>query len=472
MSRPSRPALDRSGYLGEDTIAALTTAVGGAISMLRLSGPDAYAFFERVSDRRASEMEPRKLVRARIHDLTGKPLDDALAARFVAESSYTGEASVEIHLHGGSFIASRVLSTLLEAGARQALPGEFSFRAVRNGKLSLPQAEAVADLIEASNDGAVALALDKMSGAQTVLLGALAAELRQLATLGEVGIDFADQDVDEVALERLQSRLAPVRGKLEQLRASYGRGAKIQEGIRVAFVGLPNAGKSSLFNALLGEDRSIVSEVAGTTRDVVREKLSLQGSRSAVTLRLEDTAGLRSADDRVERMGIERTLRSAREAELILLIVEAGSSPTDAAELREQWKDLGEPSARTLGLVTKCDLADGSGAQALFEELGVASSYRTSAQSGEGVAEAARGIADFCENWVQRAPGEVLLTRLDHLRAVEHALEHLDRARQAAEIDLFAADLRHSLGALAPLIGETLPDDILGQIFSKFCIGK
>ena len=179
-------------------------------------------------------------------------------ARFVAPQSFTGEDLVEFHLHGGAYLASRVLEVVLALGARQALPGEFSFRAVRNGKMTLSQATAVADLISAANDGAISLALEKLSGTQHRLISSLAQNLRTLSALGEIGIDFSDQDVDEVALPRLKERLAPIVSSLTLLQNSYGRGMRIQEGVSVAFVGLPNAGKSSFFNALLGEDRSIV----------------------------------------------------------------------------------------------------------------------------------------------------------------------------------------------------------------------
>ena len=213
--------------------------------------------------------------------------------RFVKPDSYTGEDLVEYHIHGSPFIAQQVIERLLELGARQALPGEFSFRSVRNGKMTLFQAQAVSDLIAASNQGAVSLALEKMSGAQNRFLDELASGLRKTAALGEVGIDFADQDIDEVSLPRLRANLTPYVELLEKLQSSFSRGIRLQEGLRVAFIGSPNAGKSSFFNALLGEDRSIVSEMAGTTRDVVSEKLTLRAKNKTITLRLEDTAGLR-----------------------------------------------------------------------------------------------------------------------------------------------------------------------------------
>ncbi len=474
MSRRSAP--DQSGYLAQDTIAALSSAVGGAIAVIRVSGPKAPSILDELAGESLStSLQARMAKRVRLRDESGRTLDDAVVILFRAPKSFTGEDSVELHVHGGGFIASRTLEAVIERGARPALPGEFSFRAVRNGKMAIGEAEAIADLIGASNSGAADLALEKMSGTQSRLVVEMAEELRQLATLGEIGIDFADQDVDEVSLTNLKKRIASISKRLEHLRDSFGRGSKVQDGVRVAFVGLPNAGKSSFFNALLGEDRSIVSEIAGTTRDVVRERLTLTGTLGSVTLRLEDTAGLRQADDRIERMGIERTEAAARDADLILWVVDPTGNDSDFEALKQEWKRLGEPVSRTIGIASKRDLADAAHQTRLksfLSTLGISELWSVSSVDHSGVSEAARAVADFSQKWVRRDPGEVLLTRLEHVEAVRSALEHLERATQALEIDLFASDLKQALFALNPLIGETLPDDILGRVFSQFCIGK
>jgi tRNA modification GTPase len=441
--------------------------------MIRVSGPGAFEALVRLTGKEVDrEAEERKLTRARLLDPSGMELDDAIFARFVQPASYTGEDIVELHIHGGGFLAQRVMETLRAHGVRQALPGEFSFRAVRNGKLSVSQAQAVADLIAAANDGAIELALEKLSGSQNRMLGELATQLRHLAMLGEAGIDFADQDIDEVGLPQLKRRLDQLVTTLGRLHTSYDRGIKVQEGVGVAFIGLPNAGKSSFFNALLGEDRSIVSEVAGTTRDVVRERITLRSERATITLRLEDTAGLRTADNTVERIGIERSLKAAREAELVLLLVDPAS---DVSAVQEQWRALGSPSSKTLGIFTKCDVNDASrmvSVRTQYTDLAIAKWVETSAQTGSGIASAIDAITSHCESWTHREKGEVLLTRLDQLECVQAALAHLERAANATEIDLFAADIRQALHSLGPLIGETLADDILGKIFSEFCIGK
>lgn len=472
MHRQSPRARSSAGYLAEDTIAALTTAVGGAIAVVRVSGPQAFAALSALAPA-SGDAPPRQLRRALLRDpQSEEPLDDALSVRFVSPGSFTGEDVVELHIHGGSYLAHRLMESLERLGVRQALPGEFSFRAVRNGKMTLAQASAVADLIQAGNDGALALALEKLSGSQNRLLSTIAGDLRQLAALGEIGIDFSDQDVEEVQLPALKRRLEPILDKLRALQSSYPRGVRIQEGIRVAFVGLPNAGKSSFFNAILGEDRSIVSEIPGTTRDLVHERITLRGARATLTLRLEDTAGLRVTSNPIEKSGIDRSHQAARDAELVFFVVDATSSLLSAFE---QWRSLNIPASRTLGVLTKLDLVGSNELARLRQscaESGLSRWVETSAQTGSGISEAVETLIEFSSGLVRREQGEVILTRSDQLNAVAQGLEALERARTAHEIDLFASDLRQALHQLGPLIGETLPDDILGQIFSEFCIGK
>ena len=475
MSLQSLPARDKSGYLSEATIAALTTAPGGAINVLRVSGPGAFDAVNRIANRRIQDGEPRKLYRVRLLSSADSWVDDALWVRFVSPESFTGEDVVELHLHGSSFIAHQALELLAKNGVRQALPGEFSFRAVRNGKISISQAQAIADLIAATNENATQLALEKLSGTQNRLITELAANLRSLTAMSELGIDFADQDVEEVSLPFLRRKLSPIQTTLSRLKDSYNRGSRVQDGIRVVFVGLPNSGKSSFFNALLGEDRSIVSDAAGTTRDIIRERITLQGTTKTLTLRIEDTAGLRNTSeegDPVETMGIARTEKAARDADIILFLVDPTSNPGAALE---QWRRIGAPGDKTLGIVTKSDLITPqirSGLTQLIASFGIKQWIETSSITGAGIDQTTEAIIDLSQSWTHRDPQEVLLTRLDHLNAVSGALEHLGRASAVSGIDLFSADLRQALHSLAPLIGDTLPDDILGKIFADFCIGK
>jgi tRNA modification GTPase len=483
MSRQQPPRsgqTDHSGYLSELTIAALASAVGGAIAVIRISGPRAFWAVEQLAKKPlpAEQFKVRTLYRLVLNNPDQEELlDDSLFVRFEAPASFTGEDVVELHVHGGSFTATRILEALARIGVRQALPGEFSFRAVRNGKMSISQAQGVSDLIQSSNDDAATLALEKLSGTQNLLLSGLAEALRKLAVLGEVGIDFSDQDVEELSLPNLKKKLVPLLDTLQKLRASFDRGVRLQDGIGVVFVGLPNAGKSSFFNALLGEDRSIVSDVAGTTRDVVRERITLRGKHGSVTLKLEDTAGLRPSEDVVENKGIERTKDATRRADLILFLVDSSDSKQNE-QIALQWGEIqatigSSVAQRALGILTKTDLSSaGKSLDDHLKTLEIKNWVKTSAQTGDGIQEAIEKIVDHCEKLVHRKKGEVLLTRLDQLDAVSKAIEHLERAQETPETDLFASDIKQALYALGSLIGETLPDDILGRIFSSFCIGK
>lgn len=464
-------------YFREDTVAAIATAVGGAVSIVRVSGPSSFEALGKLARLESlPKFERAKLLRTPLYLPTGQPLDDALVACFYNPQSFTGEDVVELHLHGGAFVAQRVMETLLAEGVRQALPGEFSFRAVRNGKMNLFQAQAISDLIGAKNDSALSIAVEKLAGTHTQFLTQLADQIRQLASLGELGIDFSDQDVEEVSLPALKKKTSAILAILHQLEASFDRGARIQEGLKTVFLGVPNAGKSSFFNALLGEDRSIVSDIPGTTRDLVREFITLRGGSSNITLRLEDTAGLRTTENTIEKMGIDRTHRAAREADLVLFLIDA-SAPLEAAQI--EWQQLVSHSPVLadicVGILTKADLVSTEELQKKQEALkplGISRWVLTSAVTGQGMAQAVESIVSFCESKLHRAPGEILLTRLDHLAAVRKATLELEQALGASEVDLFASDIRQALYSLSPLIGETATDDLLAKIFSDFCIGK
>ncbi len=475
--------MEQSKYLSHDTIHALATPVGGALAVVRMSGPSAIVALGRLlpeGEKGLATYAAREIFRAKMTtDALGggrEILDDAMAVYYRAPKSQTGEDLVEFFLHGGPVVVERILRTLEGFGSRQALPGEFSFRAVRNGKTTITAAQAVAELIAATNEGAAKLALEKMEGSQARLITELAEELRKVSTMGELGIDFADQDVEELSLPVLKTRVRKILERLHRLEASFDRGNKIQSGVRVAFVGRPNAGKSSFFNALLGEDRSIVSELPGTTRDVVRESLTLRAGSASVTLRLEDTAGIRDfAGDRIEREGIERSVRAAADADFLILICDANANEAEWAETNAVWDAIGKPREKAVVVLTKRDRATEAEffrAREALKTFGVPPVGIVSSTSGEGIPEAAKGIVGYCARFTARAPGEVLLTRMDHLRAVRETVTHLERALETTEEDLFAADLRQALTALGPVIGETLPDDILGRIFSEFCIGK
>ncbi len=469
--------LDSAGYLSNKTIAALCTPTGGAITVLRISGSDAMGIASHLTGSILDAHLDRKAKRVWIAD-RDKKIDDAILIPYFAPKSFTGEDVVELFLHGSPMIAQKVLDLIFSKGARLALPGEFSFRAVKNGKMQLSQAEAIKEIIAAENDFALDLALEKLSGSQHELIEKIRSDLMQLVTLSEVGIDFSDQDIDEVSLPRLKQRLNLIVNLLENLGGSFDRGKRFTDGIPVTLYGLPNAGKSSFFNALLGEDRSIVSDVAGTTRDVVREKLNLKGTNGYVTYKLSDTAGLRGLKveheaDKIELIGIERTLQTALKSDLVLIVVDGLNPNLD--EVNRFIASI--QGKRTLGVITKKDLAPSSDrdqllAKILSEIPGVSSWDWVSSSSLEGVHNVAERMAQIGEDVLSRKPGEVVITQVEHLQAIERSLKCLNEAKSCPDLVLFATSVRHGMAELGALIGETLPDDVLGKIFSDFCIGK
>ncbi len=465
--------VDPSGYLSNKTIAALATPTGGAICILRISGEQAISISEKLIQGKIPVEHARLSKRVWVYTSNGHRLDDAMMIPFFAPKSFTGEDAVEFFLHGSPMIAQKMLDEVFSYGARLALPGEFSFRAVKNGKLNLSQAEAVKELIQAENDFSLELALEKLSGSQHALIEKIRTDLLQLVTLSEVGIDFSDQDIDEVSLPSLKKRLNNMISLLDDLRGSFDRGKRFSDGVPISVFGLPNAGKSSFFNALLGEDRSIVSDVAGTTRDVVRERINLKGNHGYVTFKLSDTAGLRKSSDAIEEMGIERTLKAAQESDVIVLVIDGKAPHIDQVSSFLAQIDLKDKIL--IGIITKKDLLSEKEqieTLNLSKKLPLRDFIFISSKTLEGIEKVARQIATLAEEKLKRTPGEVVLTQFEHVQAVNRSLECLNQAKDASDLVLFATDIRHGMNELGPLIGETLPDDVLGKIFSDFCIGK
>jgi tRNA modification GTPase len=472
--------LDPAGYLSNRTIVALCSPTGGALTVIRLSGEQAHEIAERLTGTPVVATDERRAIRRWLQDRNGLRLDDAVVVHYFAPRSFTGESVTEFFIHGSPMIAQKVIDESVAAGARVALPGEFSFRAVKNGRMQLSQAEAVKELIQADNDFSLSLALDKLSGTQHEFIQKIQADLLQLVTLSEVGIDFSDQDLDEVSLPTLKKRALSVLTLLDRLGGSFDRGKRFTDGIPLALFGLPNAGKSSFFNALLGEDRSIVSDIAGTTRDVVREKIHLRtesgDSNEGVTVsyRMADTAGIRKSEDRIEGMGIERSVKSAQDADVLVVVID-GETP-GLAELADALGNVELKDKSLLGVITKRDRISTDTMERLLNavptELPVQAVRAVSSTTLEGIHEVAATLAAIGADRLKRQPGEVLLTQFEHVQAVRRAIAGLKRAGETTDIVLFATETRHAMNELGPLLGETVPDDVLGKIFSDFCIGK
>lgn len=458
-----------------DTIAAIATGQGGAIAVIRLSGDDAIGIADRLFRPRGgktlSEAAGYTVHYGDITDAGGGLVDEALVTVFRAPHSYTGEDSVEISYHGSPYVGRRIMELLIARGARSAEPGEFTVRAFLAGKLDLSQAEAVADLISSSGRAQHAMALGQMRGGYSSELAALRGELVELASLLELELDFSEEDVEFADRRRLSELAARIAKELGSLAASFSLGNVIKEGVPVAIVGRPNAGKSTLLNALVKDDRAMVSDIAGTTRDRIEERVDING----VTYRFIDTAGLRSTDDELERMGIGRTLDAVSKARIILLVVD--SEKAQPGDIEEQVAGLGLRDEQRLCIVlNKADKL--SGRRVLATKAGAGEHYEyvsLSAKTGENL--------DLLIDWLRSNidtdslyAGTVVVSNARHYEAVMRSGEAIGKVLEGLSSgissDLLAEEVRQALHYLGAITGEITTDEILGSIFSKFCIGK
>jgi len=442
-----------------EIIAAIATATGrGGIGVVRVSGAALPAFAEALSGKSPL---PRRATLCRFLAADGSPIDQGILLYFPAPHSFTGEDVLELQGHGGPVVLQMLLARCLELGARVAEPGEFSQRAFLNDKLDLVQAEAIADLIEAGTSAAARSALRSLSGEFSREVHALVARLTELRILVEATLDFPEEEIDILRDTDAADRLSGFRNDLESLLARARAGRLLRSGLHVVLVGLPNVGKSSLLNRLAGEERAIVTEVAGTTRDAVRETIQIEG----IPLHIIDTAGLRETDDLVEKVGIERTWREIEGADVVLQLVDARSGETPA----DHAIAVRLPAAvERIVVENKCDLAGQAAARTL--EVGRVH-LRLSAKSGAGI--------ELLHEELLRVAGwsghgeDVVLARERHLEALAAAAEKSAlAARHLGQIEFCAEELRLAQEALSRITGEFGADDLLGEIFSRFCIGK
>ncbi|MDA8110692.1 MAG: tRNA uridine-5-carboxymethylaminomethyl(34) synthesis GTPase MnmE [Betaproteobacteria bacterium] len=442
-----------------ETIAAVATPPGrGGIGVVRVSGdlvPEVarHLLGRLPAARRASHCVAR--------DAAGQKIDEGIALYFAAPASYTGEPVLEFQGHGGPVVLQAVLAACLDAGARLAAPGEFTQRAFLNGRLDLAQAEAVADLIDAASREAARSALRSLQGEFSAAIEALVRSLTELRALTEAMLDFPEDEVDELHRDDALERLARVRAALEDVLARSRQGSLLRSGINVVLAGRPNVGKSSLLNRLAGEERAIVTPVAGTTRDALREAVQIEG----VPFNVIDTAGLRESRDEVERLGVERAWRELERADVALAVFEADRGIGE--EDRQLLARL-PVTAHRLHVFNKCDLVPGSMAGRRPSEPG---EVWVSAKTGAGL-DALRKALLEAAGW--RGAGEsVFLARERHIRALLRAATHLGAAaEQHKQAEFFAEELRLAQQALTEITGELTPDDLLGEIFARFCIGK
>lgn len=417
------------------TICAPSTAPGGAIGIIRISGPESLSITSSIFSKDLNNAKGYTMHYGTITDL-----DEVIVSVCRAPHSYTGEDTVEISHHGSPYIQQSIIQLLIEKGCMMAQPGEFTQRAFLNGKMDLSQAEAVADLIASTNKASHRVAMTQMRGGYSNKLSELRNQLLEMTSLLELELDFSEEEVEFADREKLLNLAHQIEHEISYLSSSFADGNAIKNGISVAIIGAPNVGKSTLLNQLLHEDRAIVSSIQGTTRDVIEDTITIQG----ILFRFIDTAGIRHTDDTIEKLGIERSIKAAEKAQIIILMTEPGVPYPNITPNENQ---------HVIEVINKSEL---------FQAL-------------DGI-----GLSWLEDELVKAAPklpeDSILVTNLRHKQALDLALTDIQRSIQSLEFnlpgDLIAEDLRQCLSHLSEIIGQVTNDEVLGNIFSHFCIGK
>jgi tRNA modification GTPase len=452
-----------------DTIVALSTPPGSSgIAVVRISGNGAIGILEAMSPG-AAGWRPRTLHKRLLRDASGEPLDDVIAAVFHGPDSYTGEDAVEVSCHGSMQAVSAVIEESIRAGARLAEPGEFTRRAYLSGKLDLAQAEAVADLIESETRLQARVALEHLGGGLSKRVEAMEDRLREKLAIVEASIDFPEEEIETITAAELAEFSAETGREISELLESEVAGRKLRRGMRITITGPRNAGKSSLYNALLGEERAIVSPLPGTTRDVLRERIHISG----FTYYLEDTAGLAETGCEIESEGMRKGREAAGAADLVLFVVDAAEGWT-AGALEELEAHEGR---NRLVVVNKTDLVPGGGEVAGSSPAGDGRTVTVSAATGDGLSGLRERIFEYTANGeVSRISMERIALNIRQgtaLRRAEEALERLAEETEAGSpAEILSMEIREALDACGEVTGRSTSDDILAEIFSKFCIGK
>jgi len=458
----------------KDNICALATGSGmGAIAIIRVSGPDAIAVCDPLFK---SVKEGKRLLDQKSHTIhlgtfmdEGHLVDEVLVSIFKGPNSYTGENVVEISCHGSIYIQQQIIQLLIRKGCRTAEPGEFTFRAFMNGKMDLSQAEAVADLISSSNEKSHDLALSQMRGGFSSEIQALRKELIKFASLIELELDFSTEDVEFADRKELDGLLNKLKMVLCKLVDSFALGNVLKNGIPVAIVGEPNVGKSTLLNALLNEERAIVSEIAGTTRDTIEDELVIDG----MSFRFIDTAGIRETKDTIESIGIEKTFEKIKQAKVVLYLFDASTANSEMVHAEMMKLEDHTKGKQLIAVANKVDKGDLASIESNFGDL--ANILFISAKHKENVER----LKDLLTEKVKQGllnNDDVIISNSRHFEALTLALEHVVQVQDGLGIgvsgDLLAMDIRQSLHHLGEVTGEITTDDLLDSIFRDFCIGK
>lgn len=451
-------------YQPEETVAAVATPPGeGGVAIIRISGKEALNVAAKVFSGPVHTYATHTAHYGQIVNAAGEHVDDVLILVMKGRRSFTGEDTVEIHCHGGGLITRRVLEVVLQAGARAAMPGEFTFKAFINGKMDLAQAEAVQELICAKNERALDAAESQLKGALSQKISGFQKELTLIAAILEAWIDFPEEGLEFATMDEVCDQLKEACAKMEELAATFHDGRILHDGITLCLIGSPNVGKSSLMNALLDKDRAIVSHVPGTTRDVLEDHLRLNG----LNVKLVDTAGIRFSHDEIEQEGIRRSKAAMQDADLILFVLDAHKGLSE----EEQWIIEQSPPAKTIAIWNKTDLPHSA-----LPEIPFPHQAKISAKERKGLEELHKKIDAVV--WEKGPPSreEVLITNVRHKEALAISIEAckkvIDGLRNGISPEFLSMDMRLSLNELGKIIGTNISEDILSSIFSTFCIGK
>lgn len=458
----------------DDTIAAIATAPGiGGIGIIRVSGPEACDVVNRIFHSQQSvplgERQTRTIHYGHIvHPKTGKTLDEVIVVLMKGPHSYTAEDVVEIQCHGGFVSVREILKVLLSEGVRQAEEGEFTKRAFLNGRIDLTQAEAIIDIIDAKTEQSLEVAVNQLDGTLSKYIRALRDELIAMIAHLEVTIDYPEEDIEEVSAQEVRTGLEPILEKMDTLLATAQRGKLLRDGVMVSIIGRPNAGKSSLMNALLREDRAIVTNIPGTTRDSIEEFLTIQG----IPVRLIDTAGIRETEDIVESMGVEKARQYLDKADVVVLVID-GSKPLEPEEQELLQLITNRPSIIFLNKADQTQYITKEEIEALgtFTEI-----VTISAAQGEGMEEMAKVITSLVQGGSVQASHEAMLSNVRHITLMEQAKVSLDQSILAIDsgmpIDLIVTDIRAAWELLGDITGESLRESMVDELFKRFCLGK
>lgn len=456
----------------DDTIGAISTPIGAAgIGIIRVSGPKAVEIIDRIfinpKGKKLADARTSSLIYGHIQ-VNGRNVDEVLVSVMRAPHSFTAEDVVEVNCHGGIVVLKEVLNAVIKAGVRHAEPGEFSKRAFLNGRIDLAQAESIMDLINAKTKKSMHVAVEQLEGKLSKQVSDVRTQLLEILAQIEAGIDFPEHDIEDVSRANIKEKSHLILDKLAVLIESADTGKILREGLKTVIVGKPNVGKSSLLNALLRENRAIVTDIPGTTRDVIEEIVNIKG----IPLKLIDTAGIRETEDLVEKMGVERTRHVISEADLVLLVVDV-SRPLDEEDM--QILRLAE-TKKLLIIANKTDIGEKINYDELEKVCPSDKIIKTSVTRGAGLDELEDKIEQLVYTGLTSGEDDLFVTNVRHKQALENARTSMDKVIEAIEMDIptdcLSIDLKIAWESLGEITGDTVGEDLLDEIFSRFCIGK